>query len=190
MQEVCLPLFLKNYRKTIIGLLNKYTSKRQCKRLLAVSVFIMALFQVGFESGAGEVEGFVAARSSQTKQSFQCYNNIFEFILRHSYESSEIAVPAMHYVFLFSFFCGQWRYGKLCVVLVLQLVCNNIYHPPQQLWSRTIQVTAFYTLPDFTKTPCGGEFLTLPMLRLLLSKHKDVKIFENHLNPVMLIFIG
>ena len=33
-------------------------------------------------------------------------------------------------------------------------------------------------------------FVTLPMLRLLSSKHKDAKIFENHLNPVMLVFIG
>ena len=32
--------------------------------------------------------------------------------------------------------------------------------------------------------------LTLPMLRLLSSKHKDANIFENHLNAVMLVFIG
>ena len=34
--------------------------------------------------------------------------------------------------------------------------------------------------------------LTLPMLRLLLSKaqHKDAKIFENHCNSVMLVLIG
>ena len=31
--------------------------------------------------------------------------------------------------------------------------------------------------------------LTLPMLRLLLSKHKHPKIFKNHLNPVILVFI-
>ena len=31
---------------------------------------------------------------------------------------------------------------------------------------------------------------TLPMLRLLLSKAQDTKIFENHLNPVMLVLIG
>ena len=32
--------------------------------------------------------------------------------------------------------------------------------------------------------------LTLPMLRLLsYIKHKDAKIFGNHLNPVMLVFI-
>ena len=34
----------------------------------------------------------------------------------------------------------------------------------------------------------GG--LTLPMLRLLPSKVQGRKIFENHLNPVMLVFIG
>ena len=28
------------------------------------------------------------------------------------------------------------------------------------------------------------------MLRLLSSKHKEAKIFENHLNPVILVFIG
>ena len=28
---------------------------------------------------------------------------------------------------------------------------------------------------------------TLPVLR---SKHKDAKIFENHLNPLILVFIG
>ena len=33
-------------------------------------------------------------------------------------------------------------------------------------------------------------YLTLPMLRLLSSKAQGVKIFENHLNPVMLVFIG
>ena len=32
--------------------------------------------------------------------------------------------------------------------------------------------------------------LILPMLRLFLSKHKDAKILENNLNPVMLVFIG
>ena len=33
--------------------------------------------------------------------------------------------------------------------------------------------------------------LTLPMLRLLIRpKHKDAKIFEKDLNPVMLVFIG
>ena len=31
--------------------------------------------------------------------------------------------------------------------------------------------------------------LTLPILRLRLYKHKDTKIFENHLNPVILVFI-
>ena len=29
-----------------------------------------------------------------------------------------------------------------------------------------------------------------PLLRLLSSKHKDAKISEKHLNPVMLVFIG
>ena len=32
--------------------------------------------------------------------------------------------------------------------------------------------------------------LMLPMLRLFLSKHKDAKIFEIHLNPTMLVSIG
>ena len=32
--------------------------------------------------------------------------------------------------------------------------------------------------------------LTLSMLRLLSAKDKDANIFENHLNPVMLVFIG
>ena len=32
--------------------------------------------------------------------------------------------------------------------------------------------------------------LNRPILRLLSSKHKDAKIFVNHLNPVMLVFIG
>ena len=32
----------------------------------------------------------------------------------------------------------------------------------------------------------GRQILTLPMLRLF---YKDAKIFENHLNPVMLVFI-
>ena len=31
--------------------------------------------------------------------------------------------------------------------------------------------------------------LTLPILRLLSYKHKDAKISEKHLNPVMLVFI-
>ena len=34
------------------------------------------------------------------------------------------------------------------------------------------------------------SLLTLTMLRLLLPKHKDANIFENHLNSVMLVFIG
>ena len=32
--------------------------------------------------------------------------------------------------------------------------------------------------------------LTLPMLRLLSPKAQGCKIFENHLNPVILVFIG
>ena len=33
--------------------------------------------------------------------------------------------------------------------------------------------------------------LNLAMLRLLKGpKHRDAAIFENHLNPVMLVFIG
>ena len=32
--------------------------------------------------------------------------------------------------------------------------------------------------------------LTLPMLQILRPKHKDTKLFENHLNPVMMVFIG
>ena len=28
------------------------------------------------------------------------------------------------------------------------------------------------------------------MLRIFSTKHYDVKIFENHLNPVLLVFIG
>ena len=35
------------------------------------------------------------------------------------------------------------------------------------------------------------SFITLPMLRLPLStEHKNTKSFEDHLNPVMLVFIG
>ena len=30
----------------------------------------------------------------------------------------------------------------------------------------------------------------LPMVSLILSKENESKIFENHLNPVMLVFIG
>ena len=32
--------------------------------------------------------------------------------------------------------------------------------------------------------------LTFPMLRQLCPKHKDAKIFEKHLNPVILVFMG
>ena len=32
--------------------------------------------------------------------------------------------------------------------------------------------------------------LTLPMPRLLSPKNKDAQVFESHLNPVMLVFIG
>ena len=35
--------------------------------------------------------------------------------------------------------------------------------------------------------------LTLPMnakAKFICAKHKDTKIFENHINPVMLVFIG
>ena len=49
------------------------------------------------------------------------------------------------------------------------------------------RVEGQYTMPS--KGFTGA--LTLPMLRLLLFKAKEhVKSFENHLNPVMLIFIG
>ena len=35
----------------------------------------------------------------------------------------------------------------------------------------------------------GAIVLTIPMLIVLSSKNKDAKIFENHLNPVMLVTI-
>ena len=40
------------------------------------------------------------------------------------------------------------------------------------------------------QTVCTLQILNLPMLRLLPSKSKDGKMFEKHLNPVMLVFIG
>ena len=33
------------------------------------------------------------------------------------------------------------------------------------------------------------KHLTLSMLRLLLSKAQKLKVFENHLNPIILVFI-
>ena len=39
-------------------------------------------------------------------------------------------------------------------------------------------------------TPKAGQCLTLPMLRLLLCKAQGHKGFINHLNHVMLVFIG
>ena len=45
--------------------------------------------------------------------------------------------------------------------------------------------------PRFLRLECPVIGLTLPMLRLLSSKHKDTQIFvENYLNHVMLVFIG
>ena len=41
-----------------------------------------------------------------------------------------------------------------------------------------------------TKAFSGGDDLTLPMVRLPLSKYKDHRIIKIHLNPVMLVFIG
>ena len=32
--------------------------------------------------------------------------------------------------------------------------------------------------------------LTLPMMRLLSSKAQELKIFENHQNPILSVFIG
>ena len=36
----------------------------------------------------------------------------------------------------------------------------------------------------------ASAYRNIPMLRLLSPKLKDTKVFENHLNPVMLVFIG
>ena len=41
-----------------------------------------------------------------------------------------------------------------------------------------------------TRVCAEHPILTLPMLRLFCSKHKDVRFLKNHLNPVMLVFIG
>ena len=39
--------------------------------------------------------------------------------------------------------------------------------------------------------PVTNKYLTLPvLLGYFRPKYKDSKIFENHLNPVMLVFIG
>ena len=40
------------------------------------------------------------------------------------------------------------------------------------------------------KAPLCHWSLTLTLLRLRLSKAQGRKVFENHLNPVMLVFIG
>ena len=40
------------------------------------------------------------------------------------------------------------------------------------------------------KTPYLPRILFLPMLRLLSSKAQGCKVFENHVNPVMLVLIG
>ena len=39
-------------------------------------------------------------------------------------------------------------------------------------------------------THAYSELLAFPMLRLLSSERKDATTFENHLIPVMLVFIG
>ena len=47
------------------------------------------------------------------------------------------------------------------------------------LWTKVVSGLVGLTLP-----------MLLPMLVRLLSKHKDVKVFEDHPNPVMLVLTG
>ena len=49
---------------------------------------------------------------------------------------------------------------------------------------RTLITDRCYKVSRFILTK-----LTLLMLRLLHPKHKNAKLFENHLNPVMFVFI-
>ena len=49
-----------------------------------------------------------------------------------------------------------------------------------------------FCLGDLTKTvrhATGMNRLILPMLRLLSSKAEEENIFDNHINPIMLVFI-
>ena len=52
-------------------------------------------------------------------------------------------------------------------------------------WNRSLKQT-FITFYEFK----NSETLTLPMLRLLSSKAQGRSFYENHLYPVMLVFIG
>ena len=67
--------------------------------------------------------------------------------------------------------------------------CDNatVGHPciiVKYLSTRSLWFQHHELLRDRPRTP-----LTLPMLRLLLSKAQEANIFENDLNPVMFVFI-
>ena len=47
-----------------------------------------------------------------------------------------------------------------------------------------------HLVQEFNVGIVDGIALTLLMLENFCPKHKDAKIFEKHLNPVMLVFIG
>ena len=72
---------------------------------------------------------------------------------------------------------GDWSLSTKCGFLkcyVLWSLRTGSYKVKQQrLWGDLSQ----------------SHKLTLPMLRPHSPKHKDAKIFENHLNPVILVFI-
>ena len=56
-------------------------------------------------------------------------------------------------------------------------------------WQLVLKYSKLRTTLDMQVT-YKKQLLTYPMLRLFPPKHWNAKIIENHLNPVMLVFIG
>ena len=68
------------------------------------------------------------------------------------------------------------------------ILLNYIDSPTPYVYAKFFFAVVYVSFE--TNNANNNKFtLTLPMLRLF-RPHRDTKIFENHLNPVMLVFIG
>ena len=74
----------------------------------------------------------------------------------------------------------NWQDDQLTLAYTKRLTLMVIKVTPSQLDSQMIKAGKWF-LCRFKLFQCWGYFR---------PKHKDAKIFENHLNPVKLVFIG
>ena len=137
------------------------------------------------------------AEYSQISTHLPGFQSFFSFL--HHFVSTKIATSSVRVKLSFSWGITWWEFScAWCcpspVMLLWPQLCNATF-----IFSRVplsalgLYLCCIASKRNLSKTcawPRDPIRLTLPMLRLLHLKDKEAKIFENHLNPVMLVLIG